>query len=101
VDFHRPSPLATTSPTDFNFVNSGRIAGVAAHPTDDNTIWIAAAGGGVWKTFDGGHNWIPLTDTQETLSMGAIAVARTNPMLVLLGPAKRITCSIAISDAAS
>jgi hypothetical protein len=80
-----PSPLATTSPVDFNFVNSGRIAGVAAHPTDDNTIWIAAAGGGVWKTFDGGHNWIPLTDTQETLSMGAIAVAQTDPTLVLAG----------------
>jgi hypothetical protein len=80
-----PSPLALTSPADANFNVSGRIVGVAAHPTDANTIWVATAGGGVWKTTNGGTTWTPLTDTQATLSMGSIAVARTNPMLVLAG----------------
>src|SRR5262249_19017048 len=41
---------------------SGRIAGIAGDPSDRNTIYIAAAGGGVWKTTDGGLRWTPLTD---------------------------------------
>ena len=55
---------------------SGRIAALAAHPTDANTMYVAAAGGGVWKTTDGGANWTAKTDTQQTLFMGAIAIAQ-------------------------
>ena len=64
---------------------SGRIAAVAADPTNANTIYIAAAGGGVWKTTDGGTTWSPLTDSQATLSMGAIAVAPSNPNIIYAG----------------
>src|SRR5262245_14502996 len=50
-------------PADISNVGfAGRIAGVAADPTDPNTIYIAAAGGGVWKTIDAGKHWLPLTD---------------------------------------
>ncbi len=68
------------APTVNGFTNytepaSGRITALAAHPTDANTIYIAAAGGGVWKTADGGSSWTPLTDTQSTLFMGALALA--------------------------
>jgi photosystem II stability/assembly factor-like uncharacterized protein len=48
-------------------------------------IYIAAAGGGVWKTTDNGANWIPLTDAQSTLSMGAIAVAPSNTSVIYAG----------------
>src|SRR5262249_16959336 len=64
---------------------SGRITGIAAHPTDANTIYVAEAGGGVWKTTDGGVNWTSLTATQAMLSMGAIAVAPSNPLVVYAG----------------
>jgi hypothetical protein len=64
---------------------SGRITGIAAHPTDANTIYVAAAGGGVWKTTNGGTNWSALTDTRRTLSMGAVAIARSNPLVVYAG----------------
>ncbi len=80
-----PSPLAVTTPANANFNVSGRIAAIAAHPTDANTIYVATAGGGVWKTTNGGTTWTPLTDTQMTLSMGAIAIAKTNPSLILAG----------------
>src|SRR5438067_2303299 len=50
-----PAPLNSNSPNAFV---SGRIAAIATHPTDANTIYIAAAGGGVWKTTSGGSNWI-------------------------------------------
>ncbi|MFL6374831.1 MAG: carboxypeptidase regulatory-like domain-containing protein [Pyrinomonadaceae bacterium] len=64
---------------------SGRIAGIAAHPTDANTIYVAAAGGGVWKTINGGTSWSPLTDSQLTTSMGCIGISRTNPNHVYAG----------------
>jgi Calx-beta domain len=75
-----PAPLGAPS-----VANSGRIVGVAAHPTDSNTLYIAAAGGGVWKTTDGGTTWAPKTDDQATLFMGSIAVARSNPNVVYAG----------------
>ena len=53
---------------------SGRIAGVAVDPNNSSNIYVAAAGGGVWQSTDGGSTYTPLTDTQATLSMGAIAV---------------------------
>ena len=64
---------------------SGRIAALAADPTNANTIYIGAAGGGVWKTIDAGTTWSPLTDNQATLSMGAIAVAPSNPNVIYAG----------------
>ena len=68
-----PAPLTSVNPV------SGRITGVAADPTNANIIYVAAAGGGVWRTINGGTSWTPLTDTQRTLSMGAIAIGRTPP----------------------
>jgi photosystem II stability/assembly factor-like uncharacterized protein len=63
-----PAPLAAV-----NHV-SGRITGIASEPMDANTIYVSAAGGGVWKTTNGGISWTRLTDEQKTLSMGAIAI---------------------------
>jgi hypothetical protein len=64
---------------------SGRITGIAADPTNASIIYIAAAGGGVWKTSDGGGRWNPLTDFQATLAMGAIALAPSNPSVLYAG----------------
>src|SRR2546430_17361731 len=77
-----PAPLNSLGPTE-NV--SGRNTGIAAHPTDANIIYVAPAGGGVWKTTSGGTNWSPLTDIQSTLSIGAMAIARSNPLVVYAG----------------
>src|SRR5439155_27029027 len=77
-----PAPLNSSDP---NGNVSGRIAAIAAHPTDANTIYVAPAGGGVWKTTNGGTNWTALTDIQSTLSMGAMAIARSNPLVIYAG----------------
>jgi photosystem II stability/assembly factor-like uncharacterized protein len=71
--------------TDFQDPVSGRIAAVAAHPTDPSVLYIAAAGGGVWKSTDAGSSWTPLTDTQSTLFMGAIALAPSSPEIIYAG----------------
>ena len=48
---------------------SGRVTGVAVNPTDPNVIYISTAGGGAWKTKDGGLIWVPLFDaTTATVS---------------------------------
>jgi len=86
-----PSPLSITGATgNVNFNVSGREAGIAADPTDPNVIYVAPAGGGVWKTTNAtsagaGLSWTPLTDTQATLSMGAIAVAPSDPQVIYAG----------------
>jgi hypothetical protein len=54
-------------------------------PTNSSNIYLAAAGGGVWNTTDGGTTWTPLTDTQTTLAMGSIAIAPTNPLKIYAG----------------
>jgi photosystem II stability/assembly factor-like uncharacterized protein len=71
--------------TDYVEAASGRVAALAADPVDPNVIFLAAAGGGVWKTADAGVTWSPLTDTQSTLFMGAIAIAPSAPSTIYAG----------------
>jgi photosystem II stability/assembly factor-like uncharacterized protein len=73
------------APINVNNPNTGRVSAVDAHPTDPNTIYIATASGGVWKTTNGGAHWRPLTDDQATLYTGAIALAPSNPDIVYVG----------------
>jgi photosystem II stability/assembly factor-like uncharacterized protein len=58
---------------------AGAIHAVLPHPTDANTIYVGSVNGGVWKTTDGGVNWTPLTDSQTSLSIGALAFDPTDP----------------------
>ncbi len=64
---------------------SGRTNAIAIHPQDPNVIYIGAALGGVWKTIDQGASWVPLTDDQPSLAMGAIAIDPVNPETVYAG----------------
>ena len=70
----------------FNYGNiSSRVVTGAFHPTNPSTIYIGPANGGVWKSIDNGINWVPLTDDQPSMSMGAIAIDPTNPNIVYAG----------------
>ncbi len=57
----------------------GRINTVAFHPTDPNTFFIGSAGGGVWKTADGGDSWVPLYDNLPVMGVSDIKVNPLNP----------------------
>ncbi len=65
---------------------AGRFTRLAPHPTVDGTVLAGAAGGGVWRTTDGGSTWTPLTDDYlPNLSVGALAYAPSDPDVVYLG----------------
>lgn len=64
---------------------SGRVSAIALHPTDLNTAYVAAAGGGVWKTTTGGQSWTPVSDQLSSLSSGALAIDPANPNTVVYG----------------
>jgi photosystem II stability/assembly factor-like uncharacterized protein len=68
-----------------NLPLTGRITALAADPSDPQTIYVAAAGGGVWKTVNGGDSWTALTDDQPTLTMGAIVLAPNHPEVIYAG----------------
>ena len=64
----------------------GRCLGVAGSPGRPLEYYFGATGGGLWKTTDGGNAWSPVTDGQVTSSsVGAVAVAETNPDIVFIG----------------
>jgi ELWxxDGT repeat protein/autotransporter-associated beta strand protein len=64
---------------------TGRINAVAADPANVNVIYVGAAGGGVWKSADGGTTWTALTDSQSTLNTGALAIAPSNSSIIYAG----------------
>lgn len=65
--------------------SAGRVSALAVDPRDPNVVYCGAATGGVWKTTDGGANWVPLTDDQPSLSIGSLALDPQNPDVVYAG----------------
>jgi photosystem II stability/assembly factor-like uncharacterized protein len=64
----------------------GRVTAVTGVRQQPCTFYMGATGGGIWKTIDCGATWIPVSDGQiETGSIGAIAVAESNPDIVWAG----------------
>jgi photosystem II stability/assembly factor-like uncharacterized protein len=65
---------------------AGRSLAVAGHKNQPLTYYFGAVGGGVWKTTDGGQNWGYIGDsTFKSSSVGAIAVAPSDPNVVYVG----------------
>jgi photosystem II stability/assembly factor-like uncharacterized protein len=58
------------------------VSGVEGQP---NLYYFGAVGGGVWKTTNGGITWEPIFDSQPIASIGALAVAPSNPNIIFVG----------------
>jgi photosystem II stability/assembly factor-like uncharacterized protein len=76
-----PQPLIYTNGTQ----HSGQVNALAVDPRNSSVVYLGAAGGGVWKTTDGGQTWVPLTDNQPSLQIGALALDPSNPDNVYVG----------------
>jgi photosystem II stability/assembly factor-like uncharacterized protein len=63
----------------------GRIDDFAVVESNSDVIYTATASGGIWKTVDGGITWKPIFESIGAMSIGAIAVAPSNPSIVWAG----------------
>ncbi len=81
-----PVPESMLSGLRYHMVGpsrGGRVTAVAGHRAQPGIFYMGASGGGVWKTTDYGHDWYPISDaTFATGSIGAIAVAESNPDVI-------------------
>jgi photosystem II stability/assembly factor-like uncharacterized protein len=71
---------------DVGPMRGGRSYGVAGNANQPDTFYFGSVGGGVWKTENAGRSWIPIGDEGIPIgSIGAIAVAPSNPNIIYVG----------------
>jgi photosystem II stability/assembly factor-like uncharacterized protein len=66
-------------------LRASRTKAAAGVPSRPFTFYVGVVNGGVWKTDDAGRTWNPIFDDQPTGSIGAIAVAESNPDIIYVG----------------
>jgi len=64
---------------------AGKVNAVAGVPGNPAVYYFAADGGGIWKTTDGGVAWKPIFDKEPVASIGAMALAPSNPNIIYVG----------------
>jgi photosystem II stability/assembly factor-like uncharacterized protein len=63
----------------------GRVEAVVGIPGNPFVYYFGAVAGGVWKTTDGGASWTPIFDKEPNPSIGAIAIAPSDPNVIYVG----------------
>lgn len=86
----RRGPLnAGLSPMSWSWLGPGNVGGrlrpIVFKPGDPNTIYVGSQSGGVWKTTNGGTNWLPLDDFMPAMAVGSMAIDWANPDTLYAG----------------
>jgi photosystem II stability/assembly factor-like uncharacterized protein len=87
------APAQSVSPQFFSGLHwrlvgpfrAGRVVAVAGVPGSDRTYYFGGVDGGVWKTTDAGTVWQPVFDKEPVASIGALAVAPSDPKVIYAG----------------
>jgi photosystem II stability/assembly factor-like uncharacterized protein len=83
-----PFEASTYAPLKWRCIGpfrGGRTVGATGIPGKPNEFLIGVNNGGVWQSTDFGHTWVPIFDDQPTGSIGALAVAPSNPDVIYVG----------------
>ena len=67
------------------YAGTGRVMSMGWHPTDSNIMYVGSAGGGLWKTTNGGTSWSPKTDFLGAIGISAILVDPNTPNTIYIG----------------
>jgi len=63
----------------------GRVTSVSGIPGNPTTFYMGTPGGGIWMTNDAGRTWKPIFDAEQVASIGALAIAQSNPKIIYAG----------------
>src|SRR6267154_2758581 len=85
VTAQTPANYAGLRWRDIGPFRGGRTVGAAGVADQPNVFYIGVNNGGVWKTDDAGRTWKPIFDDQPTGSIGAIALAPSDPNIIYVG----------------
>lgn len=66
-------------------VMGGRVVSIAVDPEDPSTFYLGHGTGGLWKTTNAGTTFSPLMKDERVFSIGAVAVAPSDPRVVWVG----------------
>ncbi|PWU21319.1 MAG: hypothetical protein C5B50_01955 [Verrucomicrobia bacterium] len=75
-----PAPIKASG-----YLFSGRVTTIAVDPSNVKHWLIGTAQGGIWESTNSGASWLPRSDDQPSLAMGAIAFAPSDPRIVYAG----------------
>lgn len=84
-----PSPIAENA-----LRANGLVSAIAINPNNPSLIYIGTAGGGVWRSPDGGATWTPIFDRQLSLAVGepgGLAIDPNNTDTLYVGTSARIS----------
>ena len=76
----------------YGTLNSGRVTGFAIAPGSPQTLYLAAAGGGVWSSTNNGSSWSTNTDLEPDIAMGSVAVDPNNKSAIFAGTGEDNEC---------
>jgi photosystem II stability/assembly factor-like uncharacterized protein len=80
-----PANLAALQWRSIGPFRAGRVSAGAVDPADPNTYYFGTPGGGVWKSTNAGQTWTPIFDGTGMASIGALAIAPSNPQIIYAG----------------
>ncbi len=64
---------------------AGRAVAATGVPGQPSHFFFGAVGGGVWESTTAGENWTPIFENEAVQSIGAIAVAPSDPKIIYVG----------------
>ena len=91
--FASMTALAQVDPSSFQNLDwrlvgpyrGGRVLAVAGVPGQPQHYYFGSVNGGVWESNDAGRTWQPIFDDQSIGSIGAIAIAPSDPKVIYVG----------------